>query len=245
MIRSFASLESRDGAASTSALSGVQVRCARDVVVGRWRCVSTLPPGAEPRRAAIGRGAIARKAAHGISESGIRGRQAPVESRRWRGTPPESQGVRLWTNGRFARSGQRRRCETPLHGFRTPQRVTLRGDVAGAYVVVERRSDGSLVLAPDTSERSGAAPRRSTSPSVAQAASATPCPAGRTCASRRKEDVSSDAPTFAHRAGVVVRREYSRPRGCPARRPTRRRSHARGHRDLARAQPPSRPSLLR
>jgi hypothetical protein len=45
-----------------------------------------------------------------------------------------------------------------------PQRVTLTGDVAGAYVVVERRSDGSLVVAPDMSGRSGAAPRRSTSP---------------------------------------------------------------------------------
>jgi hypothetical protein len=41
-----------------------------------------------------------------------------------------------------------------------PLRVTLTGDVSGTYVVVEQRSDGSLVLAPDFSKRSGAAPRR-------------------------------------------------------------------------------------
>jgi hypothetical protein len=29
--------------------------------------------------------------------------------------------------------------------------VTLSGDVSGEYVVVERRDDGSLVVAPDTS----------------------------------------------------------------------------------------------
>ena len=45
-----------------------------------------------------------------------------------------------------------------------PLRVTLTGDVSGAYVIVERRSDGSLVLAPDVSKRSGAAARRSASP---------------------------------------------------------------------------------
>lgn len=45
-----------------------------------------------------------------------------------------------------------------------PLRVTLTGDVSGAYVVVERRSDGSLVVAPDKSRRSRAAPRRSASP---------------------------------------------------------------------------------
>lgn len=44
-----------------------------------------------------------------------------------------------------------------------PLRVTLSGDVSGPYVVVEERSDGSLVVAPDMSRRSGAAPRRSTS----------------------------------------------------------------------------------
>jgi len=42
--------------------------------------------------------------------------------------------------------------------------VTLSGDVSGAYVVVEQRSDGSLVLAPDTSNPSGAARRWSASP---------------------------------------------------------------------------------
>jgi hypothetical protein len=39
-------------------------------------------------------------------------------------------------------------------------RVTLSGDLAGNYVVVEKRPDGSLVVAPDTSRRSGAAARR-------------------------------------------------------------------------------------
>jgi hypothetical protein len=43
-------------------------------------------------------------------------------------------------------------------------RVTLTGDVSGAYVVVEQRPDGSLVLAPDGSNRSGAAPRKPASP---------------------------------------------------------------------------------
>jgi hypothetical protein len=33
-------------------------------------------------------------------------------------------------------------------------RVTLHGDVAGDYVIVEERPDGSLVLAPDTANRS-------------------------------------------------------------------------------------------
>jgi len=45
-----------------------------------------------------------------------------------------------------------------------PLRVTLTGDVSGAYVVVEQRSDGSLVVAPDVSRRSVPAPRRSASP---------------------------------------------------------------------------------
>jgi hypothetical protein len=45
-----------------------------------------------------------------------------------------------------------------------PLRVTLTGDVSGAYVVVEQRSDGSLVVAPDVSKRSGAAARRPASP---------------------------------------------------------------------------------
>jgi hypothetical protein len=35
-----------------------------------------------------------------------------------------------------------------------PQRVSLSGDVRGAFVVVEKRSDGSLVIAPDPSRRS-------------------------------------------------------------------------------------------
>jgi hypothetical protein len=41
-------------------------------------------------------------------------------------------------------------------------RVTLRGDVSGDYVVVEERRDGSLVLAPDTANRSGSAARPAT-----------------------------------------------------------------------------------
>jgi hypothetical protein len=39
-------------------------------------------------------------------------------------------------------------------------RVTLSGDLAGNYVVVEKRPDGSLVVAPDTSRRTGGATRR-------------------------------------------------------------------------------------
>jgi hypothetical protein len=45
-----------------------------------------------------------------------------------------------------------------------PLRVTLTGDVSGAYVVVEQRPDGSLVLAPDSSKPSGAASRTLPSP---------------------------------------------------------------------------------
>ena len=45
-----------------------------------------------------------------------------------------------------------------------PLRVNLTGDVSGAYVVVEQRPDGSLVVAPDMSGRSETVPRRSTSP---------------------------------------------------------------------------------
>jgi hypothetical protein len=45
-----------------------------------------------------------------------------------------------------------------------PLHVTLTGDVSGGYVVVEQRSDGSLVLAPDVSSRSRAPVRRSASP---------------------------------------------------------------------------------
>jgi hypothetical protein len=47
-----------------------------------------------------------------------------------------------------------------------PLRVTLTGDVSGEYVVVEQRSDGTLVVAPDRSKRPRAAPRRSASPLV-------------------------------------------------------------------------------
>jgi len=39
--------------------------------------------------------------------------------------------------------------------------VTLSGDLAGNYVVVEERPDGSLVVAPDASRRPAAAARRS------------------------------------------------------------------------------------
>ncbi|MGZ4287291.1 MAG: hypothetical protein ACXVHB_23775, partial [Solirubrobacteraceae bacterium] len=41
-------------------------------------------------------------------------------------------------------------------------RVTLRGAVSGDYVVVEERPDGSLVLAPDTANRSSSTARRPT-----------------------------------------------------------------------------------
>jgi hypothetical protein len=41
-------------------------------------------------------------------------------------------------------------------------RVTLRGDVSGDYVVVEERSDGSLVLAPDTAAPPGSTARPAT-----------------------------------------------------------------------------------
>jgi hypothetical protein len=44
------------------------------------------------------------------------------------------------------------------------RQVTLTGDVAGDYVVVEERADGSLVVAPDTSRRSEARARRPTAP---------------------------------------------------------------------------------
>lgn len=44
-----------------------------------------------------------------------------------------------------------------------PRHVTLTGDLAGDYVVVEERADGSLVVAPDTSGRPGA-PSRQPSP---------------------------------------------------------------------------------
>lgn len=47
-----------------------------------------------------------------------------------------------------------------------PRRVTLTGDLAGDYVVVEERVDGSLVVAPDTSGRPRV-PARPPSPSPA------------------------------------------------------------------------------
>jgi hypothetical protein len=42
-------------------------------------------------------------------------------------------------------------------------RVTLTGDVAGDYVILEKRPDGTLVVAPDTSKRSAGVARRATS----------------------------------------------------------------------------------
>ena len=36
-------------------------------------------------------------------------------------------------------------------GIHRDEHVTLTGDVSGEYVVVEKRDDGSLVVAPDTS----------------------------------------------------------------------------------------------
>lgn len=47
---------------------------------------------------------------------------------------------------------------------RRPLRVTLSGDVSGAYVVVEQRSDGSLIVMPDASATSAAGPRKPASP---------------------------------------------------------------------------------
>jgi hypothetical protein len=41
-----------------------------------------------------------------------------------------------------------------------PLRVTLTGEVSGDYIVLEKRSDGSLVVAPDTLDRSAGAARR-------------------------------------------------------------------------------------
>lgn len=43
---------------------------------------------------------------------------------------------------------------------RRPLHVTLTGDLSGDYVVVEERSDGSLLVAPDTSKRRVGAARR-------------------------------------------------------------------------------------
>jgi hypothetical protein len=43
---------------------------------------------------------------------------------------------------------------------RRPLHVTLTGDLSGDYVVVEERSDGSLLVAPDTSKRRDGAARR-------------------------------------------------------------------------------------
>lgn len=40
------------------------------------------------------------------------------------------------------------------------RRVTLSGELSGNYVVVEERSDGSLVLTPDTSKRAASSPAR-------------------------------------------------------------------------------------
>jgi hypothetical protein len=40
------------------------------------------------------------------------------------------------------------------------RRVTLSGELSGNYVVVEERSDGSLVLTPDTSRRAASPPAR-------------------------------------------------------------------------------------
>jgi hypothetical protein len=45
-------------------------------------------------------------------------------------------------------------------------RVTLRGAVSGDYVVVEERPDGSLVLAPDTVNRTGSTERRMTTEEI-------------------------------------------------------------------------------
>jgi hypothetical protein len=42
----------------------------------------------------------------------------------------------------------------------TRRHVTLSGELSGNYVVVEERSDGSLVLTPDTSKRAARSPAR-------------------------------------------------------------------------------------
>lgn len=57
-------------------------------------------------------------------------------------------------------------CETPPMDSRRPRRVTLSGELSGAYLVVEERDDGSLVVAPDPSRRGAGASSRQAPASI-------------------------------------------------------------------------------
>jgi hypothetical protein len=66
--------------------------------------------------------------------------------------------------GERARAADQRKPPATLRAMSSdpPRHVTLAGDLAGEYVVVEERADGSVVLAPDTSGRPRAAAARRT-----------------------------------------------------------------------------------
>ena len=64
--------------------------------------------------------------------------------------------LHLWVEPAAAvRRAKLRRMESPR-----PRRVTLSGELSGEYLVIEQRLDGSLVLAPDRSRRTGSASAR-------------------------------------------------------------------------------------
>lgn len=85
--------------------------------------------------------------------------RTPAGSAAVRGSGPN----RRWVGHQRCNSTDALVTPAKLHRMDSPHplRVTLTGDVSGAYVVVEQRSDGSLLVAPDTSSRSRAAPRPS------------------------------------------------------------------------------------
>jgi len=64
-----------------------------------------------------------------------------------------SSGAARFHQASIGEAGQDRPfgCQTGLVESLRTVRVTLTGDVSGDYVIVEERTDGSLVLAPDTS----------------------------------------------------------------------------------------------
>jgi hypothetical protein len=49
------------------------------------------------------------------------------------------------------RNPPERRAKLRVMSAHGGEHVTLRGDLSGEYVVVEKRDDGSLIVAPDTS----------------------------------------------------------------------------------------------
>ena len=53
-----------------------------------------------------------------------------------------------------------RRANFPRMESPRPRRVTRSGQLSGEYLVIEQRSDGSLVLAPDPSRRAGSSSAR-------------------------------------------------------------------------------------